>query len=139
LSAASHTHGAAMLCVRVCVSCMLPLADPNVKIVNYSVVYTSPESCKPLRTSDDGLELRLGALARVEGDVKITVTNKWGKVCAFWFHTAFLRHNKHGQVLFWKKGLDGAFKDKKHKIFAANFSGAVFAVLGRCLLCVRCS
>ena len=98
-------------------------AEPSLKIVNSSQVYTSSESNKPVRTSDDGLEVRLGALARVEGDVKITVSNSWGKICSFWFHTAFLQDQRLGHVLFWKKGLDGPFKDKKHKLFPANFSG----------------
>ncbi len=59
-----------------------PWPDPSLKIVNSSMVYTSPEACKPIRTSDDGMEVRLGALARVQGDVKVTVSNSWGKVRA---------------------------------------------------------
>ena len=95
------------------------------KVVNRDFVYTSSESTVPIRTSDDGLEVRLGALARVQGDVKITVSNSWGKVCSFWFNTAFLQDQRMGHMLFWKKGLDGPFKDKKHKLFPANFSGSV--------------
>jgi hypothetical protein len=67
--------------VRACALLQLR-ADPSLKIVNSSMVYTSPEACKPIRTSDDGMEVRLGALARVQGDVKITVSNSWGKVRA---------------------------------------------------------
>ena len=51
------------------------------------------------------------------------VSNSWGKVCSFWFNTAFLGDQRMGYTLFWKKGLDGPFKDKKHKLFPANFSG----------------
>ncbi len=68
------------------------------------------------------VEIRLGTLARVQGNVKVVVSNSWGKVCALWFHTSFLQ--EQGHVVFWKKGLDGPVKDKKHKVFPANFAGA---------------
>jgi hypothetical protein len=47
------------------------------------------------------------------------------QICSFWFHTAFLRDTRNGQLLLWKSGLDGPFKDKKHKIFPPNFSGGL--------------
>ena len=49
-------------------------ADPVLKIVNNNQVYNTPDGAKPVHTSDGGLEVRLGALARVAGDVKITVS-----------------------------------------------------------------
>lgn len=67
------------------------------------------------------VEIRLGSLARVQGDVKVSVMNSWGKVASFWFHTSFLQDQGH--LVLWKRGLDGPVKDKKHKVFPSNFSG----------------
>lgn len=109
-------------------------ADPFVKIINGANTYTSSPASLPFaavasakaaaeedKPASGSVEIRLGTLARVQGDVKIVVANTWGKVAAAWFHTSFLQDQGH--VMFWKRGLDGPIKDKKHKVFPSNFCG----------------
>lgn len=84
-----------------------PGSDPSFKVRMGNIVYSSPSADKPIKT-DKSWEVRMGALARVQGDVKVTVSNSWGKICSFWFHTAFLQDQS--RLLLFKKGLDGPHK-----------------------------
>jgi hypothetical protein len=105
-----------------------------VKITNGAVSYVSSPASLPVQASDksvltnSSVEIRLGALARLQGDVKVVIANSWGKVASFWFHTSFLQDQ--GRLLIWKKGLDGPVKDKKHKVYPPNFSGTRHALSG---------
>lgn len=99
--------------------------------------YTSNPTSLPVQASDKSLltnssvEIRLGTLARLQGDVKVVIANSWGKVASFWFNTTFLQDQ--GRLLLWKKGLDGPVKDKKHKVYPSSFSGE-----GTCSIPVPC-
>ena len=62
----------------------------------------------------------------VAGDIKVVVHTAKGKLCQFWFHTAFV---ENGKLRLRKPELDKANKDKKNKLCRAEF--AVELTFGR--------
>lgn len=67
-------------------------------------------------------------LVCVRGDVNVTVYDyDWGgkntKIAGVWFNTAFIDNNF---LVFDKVTLDGAVKDKKHKIMSEHFKLEVY-------------